>query len=180
MALPVFSGYALPDGRASELLIEHYAALARSGVAMVVVANAAVAADGAVAVNNLRADADEFIPGPGSGWRARSSAQGALAVLQLNHGGRFAKTPQPLAPSALDAAHIPFHLASLKEFMELLPPGAALRAHPGFHAAGGRLDPLHERRTKWRRSPPHSATPPPGPARPASMRSSCTAPPATC
>jgi 2,4-dienoyl-CoA reductase-like NADH-dependent reductase (Old Yellow Enzyme family) len=45
VALPVFSGYALPDGRASELLIDHYTTLAHSGVAMVVVANAAVAAD---------------------------------------------------------------------------------------------------------------------------------------
>jgi 2,4-dienoyl-CoA reductase (NADPH2) len=120
IALPVFSGYALPDGRASELLIAHYAALARSGVAMVVVANAAVAADAAVAVNNLRADADEFLPGLER--LARTIKQeGARAVLQLNHGGRFARTPHPLAPSALDSAHIPFHIASLKEFMEFFP-----------------------------------------------------------
>lgn len=120
VALPVFSGYALPDGRASELLVEHYAALARSGVAMVVVANAAVAADGQVAVNNLRADSDDFLPGLARLARA-IQREGALAVLQLNHGGRFAKTPHPLAPSALDTAHIPFHLASLKEFMEFFP-----------------------------------------------------------
>jgi len=120
VALPVFSGYALPDGRASDLLIDHYAALARSGVAMVVVANAAVAANAGVALNNLRADADEFLPGLERLART-IKRQGALAVLQLNHGGRFAKTPHPLAPSALDAAHIPFHLASLKEFMEFFP-----------------------------------------------------------
>jgi 2,4-dienoyl-CoA reductase (NADPH2) len=120
VALPVFSGYARPDGRASDLLIDHYASLARSGVAMVVVANAAVAADGRVAVNNLRADADEFLPGLERLART-IRGQGALAVLQLNHGGRFARTPHPLAPSALDAAHIPFHLASLKEFMEFFP-----------------------------------------------------------
>ncbi len=120
VALPVFSGYARPDGRASELLIEHYASLARSGVAMVVVANAAVAADGRVAVNNLRADADEFLPGL-ERLASAIKRQGAVAVLQLNHGGRFAKTLHPLAPSALDAAHIPFHLARLKEFMEFFP-----------------------------------------------------------
>jgi 2,4-dienoyl-CoA reductase-like NADH-dependent reductase (Old Yellow Enzyme family)/nucleotide-binding universal stress UspA family protein len=120
VALPVFSGYALPDGRASELLIDHYAALARSGVAMAVVANAAVTADGRVAVNNLRADADEFLPGLERLARA-IQRRGALAVLQLNHGGRFARTLHPLAPSALDAAHIPFHLGSLKEFMEFFP-----------------------------------------------------------
>jgi 2,4-dienoyl-CoA reductase (NADPH2) len=120
VALPVFSGYARPDGRPGALLIDHYTALARSGVAMVVVANAAVAPDGRVAVNNLRADADEFLPGLAR-LASAIQRQGALAALQLNHGGRFAKTPAPLAPSALDAAHIPFHLASLKEFMEFFP-----------------------------------------------------------
>lgn len=120
VALPVFSGYARPDGRASDLLIDHYAALARSGVAMVIVANAAVTADGRVAANNLRADADKFLPGL-ERLAAAIKRQGALAVLQLNHGGRFAITPHPLAPSALDAAHIPFQVASLKEFMEFFP-----------------------------------------------------------
>ena len=120
VALPVFSGYARPDGRASDLLIDHYAALARSGVAMVIVANAAVAADGRVAANNLRADADKFLPGL-ERLASAIKRQDALAVLQLNHGGRFAKTPQPLAPSALEAAHISFHLASLREFMEFFP-----------------------------------------------------------
>jgi len=120
IALPVFSGYALPDGRAGDLLIEHYRDLARSGVAMVVVANAAAAPGGAVALNNLRADADEFIPGLQRLART-IKAQGALAVLQLNHGGRFSRTPRPLGPSALNAAHIPFQLASLKEFMEFFP-----------------------------------------------------------
>jgi 2,4-dienoyl-CoA reductase (NADPH2) len=120
VALPVFSGYARPDGRVSDFLIDHYAALALSGVAMVVVANAAVAADGRVAVNNLRADGDEFLPGL-ERLAAVINRQGALSVLQLNHGGRFSKTPHPLAPSALDAGLIPFHLASLKEFMEFFP-----------------------------------------------------------
>ncbi len=120
VALPVFSGYALPDGRASDLLIEHYAGLARSGVAMVVVANAAVSADGAVAVNNLRADRDEYLPGLARLARTIRE-RGALAVLQLNHGGRFAKTPQPLSPSAIDSAHTPFNIASLKDFMNFFP-----------------------------------------------------------
>ena len=120
VALPVFSGYAQPDGRAGGLLIGHYAALADSGAAVVVVANAAVAADGRVAANNLRADADEFLPGL-ERLAAAIKSRGALAVLQLNHGGRFAKTPHPLAPSALDAAHIPFQVVSLKEFMEFFP-----------------------------------------------------------
>jgi 2,4-dienoyl-CoA reductase-like NADH-dependent reductase (Old Yellow Enzyme family) len=120
VALPVFTGYALPDGRVSDLLIGHYASLAESGVAMVVVANASVSADGVVAVNNLRIDRDDFIPALARLARAIQKG-GALAVLQLNHGGRFAKTGQPLSPSALDTAHIPFNIASLKDFMNFFP-----------------------------------------------------------
>jgi len=120
VALPVFSGYALSDGRASDLLLEHYAGLANSGVAMLVVANAAVSADGAVAVNNLRADRDEYLPSLAR-LAGTIRGRGALAVLQLNHGGRFAKTPQPLSPSAIDSAHMPFNIASLKDFMNFFP-----------------------------------------------------------
>ena len=46
IGLPVFTGYAYPDGKVSALMIEHYTRLADSGVAMVVVANAAVTSDG--------------------------------------------------------------------------------------------------------------------------------------
>lgn len=120
VALPVFTGYALPDGRASAMLLRHYAALAEAGVAMVVVANAAVAANGVVAINNLRVDRDDFIPDLARLAEAIRT-RGAAAVLQLNHGGRFAKTAQPLSSAAIDAAHIPFNLESLKEFMNFFP-----------------------------------------------------------
>jgi 2,4-dienoyl-CoA reductase (NADPH2) len=127
VALPVFSGYALPDGRVSDLMIAHYTALARTGAAMVVVANAAVTAEGVVAVNNLRIDRDEFIPGLARLARAIKD-NGAVAALQLNHGGRFGKTARPLSPSALDTAHIPFNIGSLREFMNFFP----LEQRPGL------------------------------------------------
>ena len=38
VALPVFSGYAYPDGRVSRLMLEHYGRLGDSGVGLVVVA----------------------------------------------------------------------------------------------------------------------------------------------
>lgn len=120
VALPVFTGYARPDGRVSELLIDHYRTLSQSGVAMVVVANAAVAANGVVALNNLRVDHDKYLPGLERLAQA-IKGQAAVAVLQLNHGGCFAKTPHPLTPSAQDAAHLPFHIASLKDFMNFFP-----------------------------------------------------------
>jgi 2,4-dienoyl-CoA reductase (NADPH2) len=120
VALPVFSGYALPDGCASDLLIRHYAALADSGVAMVVVANVAISADGVVAANNLRADREEYLSGL-TRLAQTIRKRGALAVIQLNHGGRFAKTSQPLSPSPIDVAHVPFNIASLKDFMNFFP-----------------------------------------------------------
>ncbi|MEW6668477.1 MAG: universal stress protein [Thermodesulfobacteriota bacterium] len=120
IALPVFTGYALPDGQVSELLMGHYRSLAASGVAMVVVANAAVAQDGVTSGYNLRADRDDFVPGLARLARA-IRRRGALACLQLNHAGRFARTERPLLPSAMDSAHLAFNVSSLKEFMNFFP-----------------------------------------------------------
>jgi 2,4-dienoyl-CoA reductase (NADPH2) len=120
VALPVYTGYAHPGGQVSSLLINHYERLAESGVAMVVVANAAVATDGVVSDNNLRIDDDAFI----SGLRRLARAikkRGSLACLQLNHAGRFAKTQQPLLPSSVDKKNIAFNLASMKDFMNAFP-----------------------------------------------------------
>ena len=94
VGLPIYTGYAYPGGRVSTLLIEHYTQLARSGVAMVVVANAAVSQNGIVSDFNLRIDRDDFIPGL-SKLAEAIKLNGAVACLQLNHAGRFAKTEHP-------------------------------------------------------------------------------------
>lgn len=120
IALPVFTGYAHPDGRVSRLMIEHYARLADSGAAMVVVANAAVSPDGVTSTFNLRADLDDFLPGLSRLARAIKK-RGALACLQLNHAGRFARARQPLLPAPLDAANLAFNVSSLKDFMNFFP-----------------------------------------------------------
>ncbi len=120
VALPVFTGYALPNGQVSEFLIDHYSSLAATGVAMAVVANAAVSADGVASRHNLRADRDEFIPGLARLARAIRK-NGALASLQLNHAGRFARTDRPLFPTALESSHLAFKISSLKEFMNFFP-----------------------------------------------------------
>ena len=120
VAVPVFTGYGLPDGQVSELLMDHYSSLADSGVAVVVVANAAVLPNGTGSAYNLRVDRDDFLPGLARLARAIRK-RGALACLQLNHAGRFARTPRPLLPSALDRAHLAFNVASLKEFMNFFP-----------------------------------------------------------
>ncbi|MFC1579602.1 universal stress protein [Thermodesulfobacteriota bacterium] len=120
VALPVFTGYAHPGGWASSLLVNHYKKLAGSGVAMVVVANAAVSSDGIASRHNLRADNDEYIPGLVKIAEA-IKGEGARACLQLNHAGRFAKTEQPLLPAPLDSEHLAFNIASLKHFMNFFP-----------------------------------------------------------
>ncbi len=120
VALPVFTGYAYPDGSVSPQLIEHYAKLAQSGVAMVVVANAAIASDGATSTYNLRVDRDEYIPGLARLAQAIKQP-GAIACLQLNHAGRFAKAEKPLLPSPTDSSNLAFNIEALKDFMNFFP-----------------------------------------------------------
>ena len=60
VALPVFTGYALPDGRVSPLMIEHYQRLAKSGAAVVVVPNVAVVENGRTSDRSLLLDRDEL------------------------------------------------------------------------------------------------------------------------
>lgn len=120
VALPVHTGFALPDGHASHWMKKHYSELAESGAAMVVVANAAVSKDGVVSKYNLRADKDRFVPGLAALANAIKE-RGAIACLQLNHAGRFAKTVHPLLPSALSSENLPFNVESLKGFMEFFP-----------------------------------------------------------
>lgn len=120
VALPLYTGYAHPDGRVSPLMLSHYQRIARSGVALVVVGNAAVSADGATARCNLRVHGDEFVHGLRrlSGVIKRA---GALSCLQLNHGGPFAKNGTPLVPSSMDGATFTHDIASLRAFMETFP-----------------------------------------------------------
>jgi 2,4-dienoyl-CoA reductase-like NADH-dependent reductase (Old Yellow Enzyme family)/nucleotide-binding universal stress UspA family protein len=121
VALPLFTGYAMPDGRVSRLMIEHYTRLAASGVAMVVVANAAVSPDGIVSSNNLRIDRDEFLPGLRE-LATSIKERGSLACLQLNHAGRFAKADRPLMPPfPLEDFNLASHVLSLRDFMNFFP-----------------------------------------------------------
>ena len=140
VSLPVYSGYAHSDGRVSSMLIEHYRQLADSGVALVTVANAAVSSDGVVAKHNLRVDRDEFIPGLARLADAIKQ-EDALACLQLNHGGRFAATEQPLLPSPIDGSNLAFNVASLKNFMTFFPLEKRFRLTRNFLNQTG----------KWRR-----------------------------
>ena len=120
VALPVHTGFAHTDGRVSSWMIKFYARLAGSGVSMVIVANTSVSKDGVVSKFNLRADKDKFIPGLGKLAKAIKQ-KGAIACLQLNHAGRFARAQQPLLPLPITSSHLSFNVESLKGFMEFFP-----------------------------------------------------------
>jgi 2,4-dienoyl-CoA reductase (NADPH2) len=100
---PLYLGYASKGGGVSPLLLEHYRLMAQSGVAVVVVENATVDFDtGRGSSRTLRADRDEVLDGLGE-LASAIKGEGALACLQINHGGRFAAVSEPIAPSAVDA-----------------------------------------------------------------------------
>ncbi len=98
--VPLFTAYANPDGTVSNLVLAHHEEMAASGAAMVVVANASVDESGRLSQYALRVDEDRFMVGLSRLAETIKSA-GAVPVLQINHGGRFARTKQGYAPSAL-------------------------------------------------------------------------------
>lgn len=119
-ALPLYTGYAEPDGRVSPLLLERYWLLARSGPGLIIVENAAVSPDGRTSPHTIGAYDDAFLPGLARLARVITSA-GAAACLQLNHAGRYAATDAPLLPTPPDPRHLDFDIAALKAFMEGFP-----------------------------------------------------------
>ena len=95
---PLFLGYAHADGTVSPLLLDHYRAMAMSGAAMIVVENAAVHPSGLGSPFVLRIDEDRYLSGLSTLAKAIQK-EGSLAVLQINHAGRYAFTPERIAPS---------------------------------------------------------------------------------
>jgi len=100
---PLYLGYAGEGGTVSDLLLDHYRLMARSGVALVVVENATVDHPAGSGSNRtLRADTDDNLEGLARLAKAIQE-EGALACLQINHAGRFAGMARPpLAPSAVE------------------------------------------------------------------------------
>jgi 2,4-dienoyl-CoA reductase (NADPH2) len=120
VALPVYTGYAHPSGRVSPLMLDHYARLAASGAAMVVVANAAVAEDGRTSRFCLRIDSDDHIDGL-SALAQTIKREDAVACLQLNHAGALAWLNHPRQPAPPPTLHLGFKISALKRFMEFFP-----------------------------------------------------------
>lgn len=95
---PLYTGYASSDGRPTPLLLEHYATMGASGLAMVVVESCAVHPSGVGSPRMLRAYGDSSV----SDLSLIADAVhrgGALACCQINHAGRFALIDEPLSAS---------------------------------------------------------------------------------
>lgn len=99
---PLYLGYAGEGGMVSQLLLDHYRLMAKSGVAMIVIENATIDhPTGSGSGRTLRADTDDNA----AGLKELSSTiqrEGAVACLQINHAGRFAGVNEPVAPSAVE------------------------------------------------------------------------------
>ena len=89
---PLYLGYANSDGTVSQLTLDHYAEMAGSGAALVVVEHTMVHPSGIATPNCLRVDDDRYMPGLSELARV-IQAKGAIAFLQINHCGRYAFVP---------------------------------------------------------------------------------------
>jgi len=102
---PMGTNMATPDGRVTEEVVCYYRERARGGVALIIVETTCVDAPiGKTTAYQLAIDDDKFIPGL-SRLAETIHRHGARTVLQLQHGGRGAKSSitgiQPVAPSAI-------------------------------------------------------------------------------
>jgi 2,4-dienoyl-CoA reductase-like NADH-dependent reductase (Old Yellow Enzyme family) len=89
---PLYLGYANSDGTVSQLTLDHYAEMAGSGAALVVVEHTMVHPSGIATPNCLRVDDDRYLPGL-SELACVIQEKGAIAFLQINHCGRYAFVP---------------------------------------------------------------------------------------
>jgi 2,4-dienoyl-CoA reductase (NADPH2) len=116
---PMYLGFAGEGGSVSNMLLEHYRLMAQSGVAMVVVENATVDyLRGSGASRSILADTDENLDGL-KRLADTIKQEGALACLQINHAGRFAAVPEPVAPSAVDTFGRTPRALTLSEIAEI-------------------------------------------------------------
>ena len=102
---PLYLGYANMDGTVSPLILDHYREMAASGAGLIVVENASVLPIGSGSPWTLRVDEDQFIEAL-SQLAQTIQGQGALAVQQINHVGRYSWQPDRVAPSPFETGGV--------------------------------------------------------------------------
>ncbi|MCX8109883.1 MAG: NADH:flavin oxidoreductase [Syntrophorhabdaceae bacterium] len=95
---PMYVGYANPDGKVNDLVLEHYKKMGASGAALIVVENMGIDPSGLGSPFMLRVDKDEYIEGLKKIAHV-IHAEGAYAFAQINHAGRYAYIKDRIAPS---------------------------------------------------------------------------------
>jgi len=95
---PMYVGYADPDGKVNDLVIEHYKKMGSSGASLIVVENICIDPSGLGAPFMLRIDKDEYIDGLKKVADVIHTG-GAYAFCQINHAGRYAFIKERIAPS---------------------------------------------------------------------------------
>jgi 2,4-dienoyl-CoA reductase-like NADH-dependent reductase (Old Yellow Enzyme family) len=101
VCLPMYLAYPDPDHEVNSLVLDYYSEVADSGAAMVVVENVPVEPCGLGNPRTLLISEDRFVPGLARLAKV-IKARGVPAVLQLHHGGRYAKRADRIAPSAVE------------------------------------------------------------------------------
>ncbi len=98
---PMFISYGNPDGTVSDKMIEFMARRARAGVSLLEVEASTVDIGGIGFSTMLRLDDDRYLPGLTKLAKGIKDA-GGHAVMQIYHGGRYARAQEPVAPSAVE------------------------------------------------------------------------------
>lgn len=105
VSLPFYTAYADAEGRVTPQLISHYRRIAASGVGLVV-AEASAVRDPIPSPYTIHAFDKTNLPGLRALAKTIQS-EGATAVLQICHTGRYCGTPGGLAPSPVPAFGVP-------------------------------------------------------------------------
>ncbi len=92
------TGFSCTKGYVTAKMVSYYARRARGGASLIVVEGAAVTDTGKVYLSQLMASDDTYLSGLNE-LAEGIKKNGAFAVLQLQHGGRFAMGPNPISAS---------------------------------------------------------------------------------
>ncbi|MEM4481530.1 MAG: FAD-dependent oxidoreductase [Desulfurococcaceae archaeon] len=103
---PMVVGYAGPRGEVTEQLLSYYEARARAGVGLVIVEASYIREDGKLVLGELGIYSDDLIPGL-TRLADLIKASGALASIQIAHGGIQAKVEEPVGPSPIGRTLVP-------------------------------------------------------------------------
>ncbi|MDF2957591.1 MAG: Dihydrolipoamide dehydrogenase [Candidatus Alkanophagales archaeon MCA70_species_1] len=106
---PMGTGFATRDGFVTDRMIAYYAERAKGGAGMITVEASCVDSPvGRLGPHDILVDDDKFIPGL-SKLAEAIKKEGAVASLQLAHGGRYSRSyitgTQPVAPSPIPSRY---------------------------------------------------------------------------